>query len=258
MQLALNAARRCAPLGRGARFATAAARGLASITGPPAAERDADAVAADVATAREKARRACEAPCADVPLAAGLPETAGRRCVVRPVIAMRSGEPAMARAASGVAWRVTAEPEVDDVNRHRESLMGWTASAVAEASMQPDALEFDRREHGRARQSTEARQQQPRCALGLTARASPRSATAAVEFAARQGWRPEVQPPPALPRCNVASIPGAGTATAGRPVPYAANFDVRRGGIPIWPPEGVDDGAPPPYDVDLEPKAVRD
>ena len=81
-----------------------------------------------------------------------------------------------------------------------------------------------------------------------------RSATAAVEFAARQGWRPEVEPPPTLPRCNVASIPGAGTASSGKPVPYAANFDVRRGGIPKWPPEGVEEGAPPPYDVDLEPK----
>ena len=241
----LNAAR--LPLGRCARFATATARGAASIAGSPGAERTADAVAADVAEAEEKARKARAAPRTDLPLAAGLPETAGRRCMVRPAVAMRSGEPAMARSAGGITWRITAAHANDDVNRHREQLMGWTASAVPEASMQPDALEFGRREH--------SGWHKPCPALGLTTDGPAlRSATAAVEFAARQGWRPEVEPPPTLPRCNVASIPGAGPASSGKPVPYAANFDVARGGIPKWPPEGADDGAPPPYSVDLEPK----
>ena len=66
------------------------------------------------------------------------------------------------------------------------------------------------------------------------------------------GWRPEVEPPPALPRVNVASIPGGGRS---KPVPYAANFSVARGGIPLLP-AGAEDAAPP-YDVDLDADAAR-
>jgi hypothetical protein len=68
-----------------------------------------------------------------------------------------------------------------------------------------------------------------------------------VEFAARQGWLPEVAPAPAMPRFNAASIPGGGIGN--KPVPYAANFSVARGGLPQLP-AGVDDDVPP-YDVDL-------
>jgi hypothetical protein len=130
------AARRVAPAARCARLA--AARGLASVMAPAGDERD---IERDVAVAQEKAREARENPCVDVPFAAGLPETAGRRAIVRPVVRMRSSEPAVAR---GKAWRVTVAHAKDEVDRYREPLMGWTASAVAEASMQPDALEFDR------------------------------------------------------------------------------------------------------------------
>jgi hypothetical protein len=78
--------------------------------------------------------------------------------------------------------------------------------------------------------------------------ASARSASDAVAFAARQGWAPEVEAPPALPTVNKATIPGAPLAR-NVPVGYEANFSVRRGGVPKWPRDDVAQGEAPPYDV---------
>ena len=47
---------------------------------------------------------------------------------------------------------------------------------------------------------------------------------------------------------NKASIPGAPLAKD-VPVGYAANFSVRRGGVPKWPRDDVAKDEPPPYDV---------
>ncbi len=55
-----------------------------------------------------------------------------------------------------------------------------------------------------------------------------------------------VVPPPALPPVNRATIPGAGVQHH-TPVPYAANFSVARGGIPVWPRPDAEEE--PPYVV---------
>lgn len=82
----------------------------------------------------------------------------------------------------------------------------------------------------------------------LDAEPTCRSARDAVSFAARQGWAPEVEAPPPMPRTNRASIPGA-PIDPSKPVPYAANFSVQRGGVPVWPRPDTSPDEPPPYDV---------
>ena len=56
-----------------------------------------------------------------------------------------------------------------------------------------------------------------------------------------------------MSRFNVASIPGGGIGN--KPVPYAANFSVARGGLPRLP-AGTEDDVPP-YDVDLSADTTR-
>ena len=101
-----------------------------------------DADRRDVANATAAAAEARAHPATDAPLAAGVPETAGRAAAVVADLNMRSGEPALSHPR---VWRVIPGHAADEVNRFREPLMGWTASAVPEASLAPDVLEFSRR-----------------------------------------------------------------------------------------------------------------
>jgi hypothetical protein len=135
---------RCAPP-RSPRLAHAAA-------GSPAPSSAIDAAnaeeAADVAAAIAAAAAARAAPATDAALAAGAPPTAARTALVRPVVRMRSGEPAIAAAtkASKITWQVLPENALEsDAFRFIEPLMGWTGSAEPFASVHGDQLQFHRR-----------------------------------------------------------------------------------------------------------------
>lgn len=136
-------------------------------------------------------------------------QTALLRVRIVPYIAYRSGD--VKRTSMPPDWRIVIDDAIPEFDDH---LTGWRSSADPQQGQQ--------------------------CDLSFT------SAEAAAEFAARQGWLvKEVEPQPDLaPTRNKATLPGA----AGLPyVPYATNFSVRRGGIPM--PVSLEHGEAPPYVV---------
>jgi hypothetical protein len=139
--------RRCALAA--CRPSRAALRLAHAATGSPAPSSAIDAAnaeeAEDVAAAIAAAAAARASPAKDAALAAGTPRVAARTAVVRPVVRMRSGEPAIASSVSAPTWQVLPENAESDAFRFIEPLMGWTGSAEPFVSVHGDQLLFHRR-----------------------------------------------------------------------------------------------------------------